>query len=60
MMTQLISMFPMVASMSPVTVAGIGLIAVSSVMYLFSRMPEFLMVAATALIYAAVPLITFH
>ncbi len=60
MMTQLTNMFPVIASMSPVTVAGLGLIAVSAVLYLFSRMPEFLMVAATAMIYAAVPLIPFH
>jgi hypothetical protein len=60
MMTQLTNALPMISSLSPITVAGVGVIAVSALLYLFCRAPEFLMVAATAAMYAAVPLIPFH
>ncbi len=60
MMVQISNYLPIVATLSPVTVAGIGLIALSSVLYLVSRAPEFLMVAATAMMYSVVPLIPWH
>jgi hypothetical protein len=60
MMIQLSDYFPALATLPAITVAGIGLIAASLVLYMFSRAPEFLMVTFTATIYAAIPLLPIH
>ncbi|HSV13311.1 MAG TPA: hypothetical protein VLI90_03585 [Tepidisphaeraceae bacterium] len=48
---------PAIASISPITVAGVGVSALAALLYLFTRVPEMLLVIATAIIYAAVPLL---
>ncbi len=48
---------PAIAHLPVISVCGFGVIAFSLLLYLFCRAPELLMVCATALIYAAVPLL---
>jgi hypothetical protein len=47
---------PAILKFSPITIIGTGVCAVATLFYLFTRIPEFLIVIATALVYTAVPL----
>jgi hypothetical protein len=48
---------PAITSLSPVTMAGLGVVALCSLLYFFTRVPEFLLVVLTAMLYAAAPLL---
>lgn len=57
-MLQIISDYlPAVLSMSPVTMVGVGIGATGSLLYVFTRIPELLLVVATSMTYAVVPLL---
>jgi hypothetical protein len=56
-LSSLTDYFPVITNMSPVTMVGIGIVALGSVLYFFTRVPEFLLVVLTALLYAAAPLL---
>jgi hypothetical protein len=56
MLDTLSDYLPAVASLSPVTIVGIGIGAFGALLYLITRVPELLLVVATSLIYALVPL----
>jgi hypothetical protein len=49
-------MIPEILKFSPVTIIGAGVCAVATLFWLFTRIPEFLIVIGTALLYTAVPL----
>ncbi len=49
--------FPMLLTLSPITVVGLGIVALSTLMYLVTRTPEYLLVVLTAMMYSAVPLL---
>jgi len=51
-------MIPAILKFSPVTIIGAGVCAVATLFYLFTRIPEFLIVIGTALVYTAVPLLS--
>jgi hypothetical protein len=57
MLEMLSNSLPAITSISPITVAGVGVSALAALIYLFTRLPEMLLVIATAVIYAAVPLL---
>jgi hypothetical protein len=57
MLEMLSNNLPAITSISPITVAGVGISALAALVYLFTRLPEMLLVIATATIYAAVPLL---
>jgi hypothetical protein len=57
MLEQLSDYLPVVTSISPITIAGLGIGALGTLLYIFTRMPELLLMVATAVIYAAVPLL---
>lgn len=48
---------PTISAISPVTMAGAGIVALSALLYLFTRVPEYLLVLLTAMLYAAAPLL---
>ena len=48
---------PAITSVSSITIAGVGISAFTALIYLFTRIPELLLVIATAMIYAAAPLL---
>lgn len=48
---------PALSTISPITVIGLGIVALCSLLYLFTRVPEYLLVIVTALLYAVAPLI---
>jgi hypothetical protein len=56
MYDQLYDMMPEILKFSPVTIAGAGVVAVAALFYVFTRIPEFLIVIGTALVYTAVPI----
>jgi len=56
MLDTLSDYLPAFASLSPVTIVGIGIGAFGALLYLITRVPELLLVVATSLIYALVPL----
>jgi hypothetical protein len=57
LMYRLSDYVPALNHVSPVTMVGIGIVALGSLCYLFTRVPEYLLVVVTALLYAAAPLI---
>jgi hypothetical protein len=57
MLEQLSGYLPVITSVSPITIAGLGIGALGTLLYIFTRMPELLLMVATAVIYAAVPLL---
>jgi hypothetical protein len=56
-LSSLTDYFPVITNLSPVTLAGMGIVALGSLLYFFTRVPEFLLVVLTALLYAAAPLL---
>ena len=56
MYDQFYDMIPAILKFSPVTIAGAGVVAVATLFYIFTRVPEFLIVIGTALVYTAVPI----
>jgi hypothetical protein len=58
MYDQFYDCIPAILKFSPVTMIGAGVCAVATLFYLFTRIPEFLIVIATALVYTAVPLMS--
>ncbi len=58
MYEQFYDWIPAILKFSPVTIIGAGVCAVATLFYLFTRIPEFLIVIATALVYTAVPLMS--
>ena len=56
-LSSLTDYFPALASLSPVTMVGLGIVAIGTLLYFFTRVPEFLLVVFTALLYAAAPLL---
>jgi hypothetical protein len=48
---------PAITSISPITIAGIGVTALAGLLYLFMRIPELLLVMLTGILYAAAPLL---
>jgi|HubBroStandDraft_6_1064221.scaffolds.fasta_scaffold3699200_1 hypothetical protein len=56
-MYQVSEYLPVLSSVSPVTMIGLGIVALGSLLYLFTRVPEYLLVVVTALLYAAAPLL---
>jgi hypothetical protein len=57
MFQQISDYLPAITSISPITIAGLGIGALGTLLYIFTRMPELLLMVATAVIYAAVPLL---
>ncbi len=58
MYDQFYDMMPAILKFSPVTMIGAGVCAVAALFWLFTRIPEFLIVIGTALVYTAVPIFT--
>lgn len=56
MYDQFYDWIPAILKFSPITIIGTGVCAVATLFYLFTRIPEFLIVIGTALVYTAVPL----
>jgi hypothetical protein len=56
MYDQFYDMIPAILKFSPVTIAGAGVVAVATLFYIFTRIPEFLIVIGTAMVYTAVPI----
>jgi hypothetical protein len=56
MLDQLSDYLPIVATLSPITVFGLGIGAFCTLLYLLTRAPEFLLIVITAMLYSAVPL----
>ena len=56
-LSSLTDYFPAITNLSPVTMVGIGVVALGGLLYFFTRVPEFLLVVFTALLYAAAPLL---
>ena len=50
-------LLPALAHLSPVTMVGVGISAVATLVYVMTRMPELMLVVITSLMYAAVPLL---
>ena len=48
---------PAITHVSPITMIGLGVVAMGTLLYLFTRVPEYLLVVVTALLYAAAPLL---
>jgi hypothetical protein len=57
MLEQFSDYLPVITSVSPITIAGLGIGAFGTLLYIFTRMPELLLMVATAVLYAAVPLL---
>jgi hypothetical protein len=57
MFADLINQLTTLAANSPVSMAGGSMVAACGAMYLVTRMPEFLIMTATAAMYAVVALI---
>jgi hypothetical protein len=56
MFDTLSNFLPSFTSLSPVTMVGIGIGALGALLYLVTRVPELLLVVATSIIYAVIPL----
>jgi hypothetical protein len=56
-LTSLSDYMPALSHISPVTLVGTAIVAVCTLLYFFTRVPEYLLVVLTALLYAAAPLI---
>lgn len=58
-MQQMIAeLIPALTNVSPITLAGVGVVGVGLVMFLLTRMPEFLLVIFVALAYSTTPLLS--
>jgi hypothetical protein len=60
MFADLISQLTTLAAASPVSMAGGSMVAACGALYLLTRMPEFLLMTATAAVYAVIAMIPMH
>ena len=60
MFAELMSHLTTVAAASPLSIGGGSLVAACGAMYLITRLPEFLLLTATAAVYAGVAMLPMH
>jgi hypothetical protein len=60
MFADLLNSLTTVAAASPLSIGGGSLVCACGAMYLVTRLPEFLLMTATAAVYASVAMLPMH